>query len=676
MSANLILRSTAGGTGNTVSSQPLTALQMDNNFINLSNEIDSKAPIASPALTGNVSITTNSSSPALIVTQDGTGNVIEVRDVTGDATPFAVDASGAVRINNNPSTTIIPTGQSFNTLGSLIVSGTTGSTTTREFMASVGMLSNAGSGATGIDKDKVALYSGVRAQNGTGNIWAFNPTVLMDAGSSVAYNYDARGIEVSFTNNAGDRGNNAGSSGLTTPVAYGISVIGAGSSRSTSGMLVGGQNNTWNRGLTFSGDSIVQASIADYTSSTVSLDIQGTHAYAVSLGGTLTADGANNAVGVFSKPTYSTTVTGTGYSFHSAPTAPSSGTQSTLAHFQAANLAKGASAIVTNQYGFLAADMPKTATTGATNNYGFYSSVVDASGTNWAFYAAGTAPSYFGGAVTIIGTTTFSGSTVATTQAAGTNTTQIATTAFVNAERSNTATLTNKTINLANNTLTATSAQIAAAVTDETGTGSLVFSVSPTFTGAPIAPTAVAGTNTTQIATTAFVQTAVGNVINAAPAALDTLNELAAALGNDANFASTVTNSLALKAPLANPTFTGIPAAPTATAGTNTTQIATTAFVFAERAATVTLTNKTIDLTNNTLTATSAQIAAAVTDETGSGQLVFSVSPTFTGTPVVPTATVGTNTTQIASTEFVQTANQTLLSSAAADAMAMSIALG
>ena len=69
---------------------------------------------------------------------------------------------------------------------------------------------------------------------------------------------------------------------------------------------------------------------------------------------------------------------------------------------------------------------------------------------------------------------------------------------------------------------------------------------SPNFTGIPLAPTANAGTNTTQIATTAFV-----------------------------------TAGLNLKADLAGPTFTGVPAAPTASAGTNTTQIATTAFVTA-----------------------------------------------------------------------------------------------
>ena len=61
--------------------------------------------------------------------------------------------------------------------------------------------------------------------------------------------------------------------------------------------------------------------------------------------------------------------------------------------------------------------------------------------------------------------------------------------------------------------------------------------------------------------------------------ALDTLNELAAAINDDANFAGTVTNSLALKAPLASPSLTGTPTAPTPSANTNNTQIATTAYV-------------------------------------------------------------------------------------------------
>jgi hypothetical protein len=80
---------------------------------------------------------------------------------------------------------------------------------------------------------------------------------------------------------------------------------------------------------------------------------------------------------------------------------------------------------------------------------------------------------------------------------------------------------------------------------------------SPALTGVPTAPTATAGTNTTQVATTAFVKTAVDNVVAAAPGALDTLDELAAALGDDANFATTVTNSIATKLPLAGGTMSG-----------------------------------------------------------------------------------------------------------------------
>ena len=80
---------------------------------------------------------------------------------------------------------------------------------------------------------------------------------------------------------------------------------------------------------------------------------------------------------------------------------------------------------------------------------------------------------------------------------------------------------------------------------------------SPTFTGTPAAPTATAGTNTTQVATTAFVGTAVSNLVNAAPESLNTLKELSDALGADANYASTITTALGTKAPIASPTFTG-----------------------------------------------------------------------------------------------------------------------
>ncbi|EPS6184377.1 phage tail protein [Escherichia coli] len=102
---------------------------------------------------------------------------------------------------------------------------------------------------------------------------------------------------------------------------------------------------------------------------------------------------------------------------------------------------------------------------------------------------------------------------------------------------------------------------------------------SPTFTGTPKAPTPAAGNNTTQLATTAFVQAALTALINGAPATLDTLKEIAAAINNDPNFSTTINNVLALKAPLSSPALTGTPTAPTAAQSVNNTQIATTAFV-------------------------------------------------------------------------------------------------
>lgn len=102
-----------------------------------------------------------------------------------------------------------------------------------------------------------------------------------------------------------------------------------------------------------------------------------------------------------------------------------------------------------------------------------------------------------------------------------------------------------------------------------------------------------------------------------------------------------IATAVVTKADLNSPALIGTPTAPTASAGTSTTQVATTAFVStavttgvtAERSATATLTNKTL---------TSPSIS----------------SPTMTGTPVAPTAAAGTNTTQVATTAFVQAALQ------------------
>lgn len=126
--------------------------------------------------------------------------------------------------------------------------------------------------------------------------------------------------------------------------------------------------------------------------------------------------------------------------------------------------------------------------------------------------------------------------------------------------------------------------------------------VSPTLTGTPLAPTAAALTGNTQIATTAYADTAVGVEATARAAAI--------------------------AAGLVSPTFTGTPAAPTASPGTNTVQLATTAFSFAGIA---------------------VEVARA---EAAEALLAPVASPTFTGIPKAPTASPGTNTTQVASTAY------------------------
>ncbi|QAZ63972.1 phage tail protein [Enterobacter cloacae] len=117
---------------------------------------------------------------------------------------------------------------------------------------------------------------------------------------------------------------------------------------------------------------------------------------------------------------------------------------------------------------------------------------------------------------------TLTGTPKAPTAPAGTNTTQIASTAFVQA-----------VVTALNNAL-ALKAPLA----------------SPALTGTPTAPTAAQTVNNTQVATTEFVKSAIAALVASSPAALDTLNELAEALGNDPNFATTMTNALAGKQPL------------------------------------------------------------------------------------------------------------------------------
>ena len=185
--------------------------------------------------------------------------------------------------------------------------------------------------------------------------------------------------------------------------------------------------------------------------------------------------------------------------------------------------------------------------------------------------------------------------------------------------------------------------------------------------------------DTSTFATTSYVDTQVANLVDSAPASLDTLNELAAALNDDDNFATTVNDSIALKAPLASPALTGTPTAPTAATSTNTTQLATTAFVQSEISG---LGNA--NLNSFSVTSNSASGGGSLAYNNANGVFTYTppalfdgafasltskpttlsgygitdaaplASPSFSGVPTAPTAAGSTNTTQVATTAFVQ----------------------
>lgn len=248
--------------------------------------------------------------------------------------------------------------------------------------------------------------------------------------------------------------------------------------------------------------------------------------------------------------------------------------------------------------------------------------------------------------------------------------------------------------------------QIDAKLTSTTAASTYAPIASPTLTGVPLAPTAAANTNTTQIATTAYVQTELTDLLNGAPGALDTLNELASALGNDANYSTTITTALSGKLSKTGGTMVGVLdmggykatnlATPTVSTDAATkgyidtaviapgnltgpitsvgsaTSIASqtgtgTKFVVDTSptlvtpvlgVATATSINgtsipstKTLVVTTDKLSAlaatTSAELAGVISDETGSGALVFGTAPTLSNTVLSGTLSannsVGTN---------------------------------
>jgi hypothetical protein len=175
---------------------------------------------------------------------------------------------------------------------------------------------------------------------------------------------------------------------------------------------------------------------------------------------------------------------------------------------------------------------------------------------------------------------------------------------------------------------------------DVSGVGGALLA-SPAFTGTPTAPTATAGTNNTQIASTAFVTAAVAA---GAASGVGSWNTRTGAVTMTAADVSAVGGAL-----LASPAFTGTPTAPTQAPGDSTTNLATTAFVHAAVTAIGGVT---------TFNTRAGAVTLNSTDITGAGGALLA-SPAFSGTPTAPTPPAADNSTRLATTAFVPIASTT-----------------
>jgi hypothetical protein len=228
-----------------------------------------------------------------------------------------------------------------------------------------------------------------------------------------------------------------------------------------------------------------------------------------------------------------------------------------------------------------------------------------------------------------------SGVPTSTTAAINTNTTQIATTAFV--------------INQAGTIAPSMAGIAAVGIATKFSREDHVHPVdtsraplaSPVLTGNPTAPTAVVNTNNTQIATTAFIA---GQAATANP-----LMDGTVAVGIAIKFAREdhIHPSDTSRAPLSSPAFNGTPTAPTAAINTNTLQLATTAFVLAQSSSVNPLMDGAVSIGIATKFSREDHVHPS---DTSRAPLA---SPALSGVPTSTTAAINTNTTQIATTAFV-----------------------
>ena len=510
---------------------------------------------ASPALTGNVTITTNSASPALFIEQSGTGNILTLHDQASDTTFVAIDQNG--KVNTIPSTTA--------SAGFNVPHATAAPTTP-------------------VNGDIWTTTSGLFARINAGT----RQFATLSDGQSFSGNNTFTGPTLTFGNTTAASTVNIGTGATLTATTKAINIGTAGVSGSTTNIIVGpvlGASTT-SIGNTTAASTLNLATGATLSGSTKAVNI-GTSGVAGST--------TNIAIG-------STTGTST----------------TTL---------QGITNGITQTAGDSSLKLATTA----------FVTTADNLKANLA-------------SPTFTGTPTLPTGTIAVTQTAGNNTTAVATTAFVTAA---------------------------------VGAGGAVTSVAGRTGAVVLSNTDISGLGTMSTATAAdYSTTTVANglyyPLSGNPSGFLTSAPVTSVAGRTGAITLAVAD-VSGAAPLASPSLTGTPLSTTAAADTNTTQIATTAYVVGQASSTTPANNGTaavgtslkyaradhVHATDTTRAPlASPTFTGTVTIPAGASISGFAplASPTFTGTPTLPTGTiattqtVGNNTTAVATTAFVTAA--------------------
>jgi len=400
------------------------------------------APLASPALTGNVTITTNSASPALVITQDGAGDIIQFKDVTSDATYSFIDQNGKVSTIastttaagfNVPHATAAPTspvnGDIWTTTGGLFARINAG---TRQF---------------------ATLSDG---QSFSGNNTFTGPTLTFGNTTAASTVNIGTGATLTATVKSVNIGT-AGASGSTTLIAIGSAVSGSTTTTTINGTIQAS-------GLSIAlGNSATTGGV--YSIGSGAIASGATKSVAIGDGG---AAGSTTTITVGSANGTTTTLNGTVNA-----TTPAADTNS---------VRLATTAYVVGQAGSATPLVNGTAAVGTSLRYARQDHIHPTDTSR--------AP---------LASPSLTGTPLSTTAAADTNTTQIATTAFVVGQASSTSPVMDGTATVG------TSLKFARADHVHPTDTSRAPLASPALSGVPTAPTASVGTNTTQIATTAFV---------------------------------------------------------------------------------------------------------------------------------------------------------------------------